>query len=72
MVKYIQETPDRVFSKVHFLIYVFDIQFTNEERDLKTYSDIIEKLFQYSKDAQVFILLHKADMIESKNLDSVF
>lgn len=69
---YIKEVPDKVFSNVHYLIYIFDIQFEDEKKDLETYKEILDELFKYSKNAKVFILLHKMDLIEEKEKDFTF
>lgn len=69
---YIKEVPDKVFSNVHYLIYVFDVQFEDEKKDLETYKEILDELFKYSKNAKVFVLLHKMDLLEEKDKELTF
>ncbi len=61
-----------MFSKAEFLIYVFDIRFKNEKDDLRVYYDIVEKLFEHSPSAKVFILLHKTDYLNETQKKKVF
>lgn len=72
MEHYVRDVPDKVFSNVSFLVYVFDVNLKNEELDLKTYKRIIDSLFQYSKDAKVFILFHKIDKIAQADRTRTF
>lgn len=69
---YINIEPKEVFSNTSFLIYVFDIRFLEEEKDLQIFSDIQRKLFEFSPDANLFILLHKIDKIPSGELKEIF
>lgn len=66
---YINSVPDQVFSKIQFLIYVFDVRFEDQANDLNTYKLIQEKLLDYSPNAKIFILLHKIDFLRNSELD---
>jgi len=63
MENYLSQQRSHVFSNVGVLIYVFDIKSGEWERDLGTYVNIISALVQYSREAQVFILIHKMDLV---------
>lgn len=60
---------DRIFSSVELLVYVFDI---SDEMDMGRFGDIVEALDQHSRDAKVFVLLHKMDLVAEDVRDKVF
>ncbi|KAK0739472.1 Gtr1/RagA G protein conserved region-domain-containing protein [Apiosordaria backusii] len=72
MENYLSQQRAHVFSNVGVLIYVFDIESRDVERDLATYVNIISALVQYSRDAQVFVLIHKMDLIPPQMREDVF
>ena len=61
-----------MFSEVGVLIYVFDIESREFERDLTTYLAIIKALEGYSPHAKVFCLVHKMDLVQNEYRDSLF
>ena len=63
MNSYITSQKDQVFRNVEILIYVFDSESREFEVDLQYYESIIDGILQGSKDAKVFIMLHKMDLI---------
>lgn len=72
MENYLSQQRAHVFSNVGVLIYVFDIESRDVERDLATYGNIISALGQYSREAKVFVLIHKMDLIQSANREAIF
>jgi Ras-related GTP-binding protein A/B len=72
MENYLSQQRAHVFSNVGVLIYVFDIESRDVERDLATYVNIISALGQYSREAKVFVLIHKMDLIQSANREAIF
>ncbi|KAK0635991.1 Gtr1/RagA G protein conserved region-domain-containing protein [Bombardia bombarda] len=72
MENYLSQQRAHVFSNVGVLIYVFDIESRDVERDLATYVNIISALVQYSREAKVFVLIHKMDLIQSLTREEVF
>ncbi|KAK4202063.1 putative ras-related GTP-binding protein A [Triangularia verruculosa] len=72
MENYLSQQRAHVFSNVGVLIYVFDIESRDVERDLATYVNIITALVQYSREAQVFVLIHKMDLIPPQMREEVF
>ncbi|KAL2118002.1 hypothetical protein VTJ04DRAFT_7662 [Mycothermus thermophilus] len=69
---YLTQQRAHVFSNVGVLIYVFDIESRDVDRDLATYVNIISALVQYSRDARVFVLIHKMDLIQPLLREEVF
>lgn len=72
MENYLSQQRAHVFSNVGVLIYVFDIESRDVERDLATYVNIISALVQYSREAKVFVLIHKMDLIQPATREDVF
>jgi len=60
-----------VFRNVRVLIFVFDIKSETAREDLADYSTAIELLAQYSRNAKVFVLLHKMDLVVKDQREAV-
>lgn len=56
------------------LIYVFDVEKEGKayEDEMADYRTTLEKLSIYSKDAIVFVLIHKFDKIKDSEKNAVF
>jgi Ras-related GTP-binding protein A/B len=63
MENYLSQQRAHVFSNVGVLIYVFDIESRDFDRDLLTYRSIISALGQFSPSSTVYILIHKMDLV---------
>jgi Ras-related GTP-binding protein A/B len=63
MENYLSQQRVHVFSNVGVLIYVFDIESRDVDRDLATYVAILSALVQFSPAARVYILIHKMDLV---------
>lgn len=61
---YLTTQREYIFSEVAVLIYVFDIESRDFERDLITYGKIIKALSEYGPSAVVFCLVHKMDLVQ--------
>lgn len=72
MENYLSQQRQHVFSNVGVLIYVFDIESRDVDRDLFTYSNIVTALFQFSRDAKIFVLIHKMDLIQPQTREAMF
>jgi len=72
MENYITQQRQHVFSNVGVLIYVFDVESRDVDREIATYIKIISELAEYSPSAKVFILVHKMDLIMSTQREAVF
>jgi Ras-related GTP-binding protein A/B len=58
---------ESVFSDVAVLVYVFDIESREVERDLDTYNSVLAALQELSPTAHVFCLIHKLDLIQTEH-----
>jgi len=72
MENYFTSQRDHIFRNVEVLIYVFDIESRELEKDEKYYNTCLEAINQHSKDAKVFVLLHKMDLIPEDQRDQIF
>jgi Ras-related GTP-binding protein A/B len=72
MENYLSQQRVHVFSNVGVLIYVFDIESRDVDRDLATYVSIIAALTQYSPTAKVYVLIHKMDLTLPHMRENVF
>lgn len=54
------------------LIYVFDIESREVDRDLATYTAVIRALEEFSPKARVFCLIHKMDLVQNDFRDNIF
>lgn len=72
MENYLSQQRMHVFSNVGVLIYVFDVESRDVDRDMATYISVISALIQYSPTAKVFVLVHKMDLILSAQRESIF
>ncbi|KAF4120728.1 hypothetical protein GMORB2_2732 [Geosmithia morbida] len=63
MENYLSQQRVHVFSNVGVLIYVFDIESRDVDRDLATYVAILSALLQFSSTARIYILIHKMDLV---------
>lgn len=56
---------EHVFTNVAVLIYVFDVESRTFAADAVAYGNIIRALAQYSQQAQLFVLIHKMDLVQT-------
>jgi len=61
-----------VFGNVSVLIFVVDVKSTKLDADLQDFQKCIENLREFSKDAQVFCLVHKMDLVPREDRPKVF
>lgn len=52
-----------MFSDVNVLVYVFDVESREVQKDMQYYQLCLEAILQYSPDAKIFCLVHKMDLI---------
>jgi len=72
MENYLSQQRQHVFSNVGVMIYVFDIESRDFDRDLLTYRAIITALSQFSPTSSVYILIHKMDLVHPKEREDVY
>lgn len=72
MENYLTQQRHQVFTNVGVLIYVFDIESRDFDRDLLTYRSIIVALAQFSPGAAIYILIHKMDLVMPESRESMY
>ncbi|KAJ3333614.1 hypothetical protein HDU76_006104 [Blyttiomyces sp. JEL0837] len=72
MENYIASQRDHIFRNVEVLIYVFDVESRDIERDIYYYKSCIDAIKANSKDAKVFCLLHKMDLVSQNMREEIF
>ncbi|KAF7901077.1 hypothetical protein EAF00_003298 [Botryotinia globosa] len=72
MENYLSQQRQHVFSSVGVLIYVFDIESRDFDRDLLTYRSIITALTQFSPTASIYVLIHKMDLVLPNQREDIF
>jgi len=65
MDSYLSSQRATIFQQVGVLIYVFDVESREMDKDLEYYRDCLEGLRQYSPDAAIFLLVHKMDLVRT-------
>ncbi|EAU88763.2 rraga protein [Coprinopsis cinerea okayama7 len=63
MDSYLTAQRATIFQQVGVMIYVFDVESREMNKDLEYYRDCLEGLRQFSPDAAVFLLVHKMDLV---------
>lgn len=72
MENYLSQQRQHVFSNVGVLIYVFDIESRDFDRDLLTYRSIITALSQFSPTSSIYILIHKMDLVVPNQREDLY
>lgn len=71
MENYFTSQRDNIFRNVEVLIYVFDVESRELEKDMHYYQTCLEAILQNSPDAKIFCLIHKMDLVQEDQRDSV-
>ena len=71
MESYIASQRESIFRNVEVLIYVFDVESRELERDFHYYQSCLEAILQNSPDAKIFCLIHKMDLIHQDETERV-
>lgn len=72
MENYFASQRDNIFRNVEVLIYVFDVESRELEKDMHYYQSCLEAILQNSPDAKVFCLIHKMDLVQEDQRDVIF
>ena len=74
MENYFASQRDNIFRNVEVLIYVFDVESRELEKDMHYYQSCLEAILQNSPEAKVFCLVHKMDLVQDdqRELVSIF
>ena len=71
MENYFTSQRDNIFRNVEVLIYVFDVESRELEKDMHYYQTCLEAILQNSPDAKIFCLIHKMDLVQEDQRDQV-
>ncbi|XP_047740302.1 ras-related GTP-binding protein A, partial [Hyalella azteca] len=63
MENYFASQRDNIFRNVEVLIYVFDVESDELEKDMHYYQSCLEAILQNSPEARIFCLIHKMDLV---------
>ncbi|KAJ3089035.1 hypothetical protein HK102_007354 [Quaeritorhiza haematococci] len=72
MENYIASQRDHIFRNVEVLIYVFDVESREFEKDMHYYQSCLEAILQNSKEAKIFCLIHKMDLVQEDQQELIF
>lgn len=72
MENYFASQRDNIFRNVEVLIYVFDVESRELEKDMHYYQSCLEAILQNSPEAKVFCLVHKMDLVQDDQRDRIF
>jgi len=72
MENYFSSQRDHIFRNVEVLIYIFDVESRELQKDFAYYKSCIEAIQQNSKDAKVFCLIHKMDLVPEEQREQIF
>ncbi|GAB6019769.1 hypothetical protein CHUAL_001318 [Chamberlinius hualienensis] len=72
MENYFASQRDNIFRNVEVLIYVFDVESRELEKDIHYYQSCLEAILQNSPEAKVFCLVHKMDLVQEDQRDAIF
>jgi Ras-related GTP-binding protein A/B len=64
MEQYYQAQREHIFKNVEVLIFVFDVTSKDFAGDLAHYESCLSALSDLSKQAKIFVLVHKMDLIQ--------
>ena len=71
MENYFASQRDNIFKNVAVLIYVFDVESRELEKDIQYYQSCLEAIWKLSKEAKIFCLIHKMDLVQEDQRDAV-
>lgn len=72
MENYFASQKDNIFRNVEVLIYVFDVESREIDRDLHYYQSCLTSISQNSPEAKIFCLIHKMDLVQEDQRDFIF
>ncbi|XP_026466521.1 ras-related GTP-binding protein A [Ctenocephalides felis] len=72
MENYFASQRDNIFRNVEVLIYVFDVESRELDKDMHYYQSCLEAILQNSPEARIFCLVHKMDLVAEEQRDMIF
>ena len=71
MEHYFTAQRDNIFRNVEVLIYVFDVESREIDKDIHYYQSCLESMAQHSPKAKIFCLVHKMDLVPDNQREAV-
>lgn len=71
MDNYFASQRDNIFRNVEVLIYVFDVENREVEKDIHYYQSCLEAILHNSPEAKVFCMIHKMDLVQEDQREVV-
>jgi Ras-related GTP-binding protein A/B len=68
---YFERDRETIFRSVELLIYVFDIESDNPEKDFDHFCGVLEAIEENSPDARIFVLVHKMDLVAEEDRQAI-
>jgi len=68
---YFERDRETIFRSVELLIYVFDIESDNPEKDFDHFAGVLEAMEENSPDARIFVLVHKMDLVAEEERELI-
>ncbi|KDR10896.1 Ras-related GTP-binding protein B [Zootermopsis nevadensis] len=72
MENYFASQRDNIFRNVEVLIYIFDVESREIDKDMHYYQSCLEAILQNSPEAKIFCLVHKMDLVQEDQRDLIF
>lgn len=72
MENYFASQRDNIFKNVAVLIYVFDVESRELEKDIHYYQSCLEAVWEHSREAKIFCLIHKMDLVQEDQREMIF
>lgn len=72
MENYFASQRDNIFRNVEVLIYVFDVESRELDKDMHYYQSCLEAILQNSSEAKIFCLIHKMDLVQEDQRELIF
>ncbi len=69
---YFEGERDSIFRDVELLIYVLDVKSADKAKDMRLFTTSLQALGERSRGARVFVLLHKMDLVDEAEKETVF
>lgn len=68
---YFERDRETIFRSVELLIYVFDIESEDPEKDFDHFIGVLEAIEENSPDARIFVLVHKMDLVAEEDREAI-
>mmetsp|Transcript_8416 Transcript_8416/g.12979 ORF Transcript_8416/g.12979 Transcript_8416/m.12979 type:complete len:334 (+) Transcript_8416:155-1156(+) len=68
---YFERDRETIFRSVELLIYVFDIESDDPEKDFDHFCGVLEAIEENSPDARIFVLIHKMDLVAEEDREAI-